>query len=129
MARPRVLHDNASISTRLYAVEEDVRDLKRSFEAGFAGLHAKFDERARVPWPLLTLGLALTIAVGGLAYWPIRERQIELRSDLESKFTESRRITENAAREGLDRDRRFLDMIIKIQMDVARMEGSSRGRN
>lgn len=126
--RPRVLHDAASFDTRLEAVEEDVRDLKRTFEAGFAGLHAKLDNKSQTSWPMLSLGLATIVAVGTLAYWPIRERQLELRSDLDAKFVESRRITENSAREGLERDRRFLDMIVKVQIDLARLEGL-RGRN
>jgi hypothetical protein len=126
--RPRVLHDAASFDTRLEAVEEDVRDLKRTFEAGFAGLHAKLDNRSQTSWPMLSLGLATIVAVGTLAYWPVREKQQELREEIRSVSTEARRITENATAEGLNRDRRFLDMLIKVQMDVARMDGA-RGRN
>lgn len=116
-SRPRVLHDAASFDTRLGAVEEDVRDLKRTFEAGFAGLHAKLDSKSQTSWPMLSVGLATICAVGALAYWPIRERQMELKEEIRYQ-----------AAEGLSRDRRFLDMIIKVQMDAARMEGL-RGRN
>lgn len=125
--RPPLPNDSA-VSTRLFAVEEDVRELKRQIGDGFHDLNAKFDARARTPWPALSLSLGLIVAVGGLVYWPIRERQVEMRQDLETKFNEARRITEDASREGLDRDRRFLDMIIRVKEDLSRLEGG-RGRN
>ena len=128
MARPRVLHDSATLSTRMYAVEEDVRDLKRMFEAGFAGLHTKFDERARIQWPALSLTLAVCVTIGALLYGPIRERQIELREEFRLRSVESKVDNEARHAEGLLRDRRFLDMVIQVKEDLAKIEGRH-GRN
>ena len=122
---PRKFVSNDTLGTHLYAVEEDVRGLKRAFEARIEGLHKKFDERAKIPWPALSLVLGIIVAVGTLADFPIRERQAELRIDLDSKFKEAHQLMVEAAQEGLERDRRFLDLYLKLQADVARMEGRS----
>lgn len=109
--RSRVLHDHSSLSTRVYAVEEDVRDLKRALEAGFAALHTKFDERARIPWPGLAMVLSITIAVGGLAYWPIRERQSEMLIEDKNRYQEL-----------VERDRRLWDQVIQARLDIEQLK-------
>ena len=84
---------------------------------GFAGLHAKFDERSKIPWPALALILGVTTAVGGLAYWPLREQLIEVRLDIKERD-----------RLSLERDRRLLDIILEARYKVERLE-ASRGRD
>lgn len=132
MARPRVLHDAATLSTRLVAVEEDVRDLKRTFEAGFATIHAKLDERAKVPWPAWSLLLAGILSIGAFAYWPIREKQLDLRSELETRFTVVRQDVQDTLKDLIGRDRRIWDMLIETRIKVERemaVQEYIRGRN
>lgn len=108
---------DSAFGTRLFAVEEDVRDLIHTMNTGFAEINAKLDERSKIQWPALTLALLAFTTIGTLVYWPVRERQMEMKEEIHYQTTE-----------GLARDRRFLDMIIKVQMDIARIEGA-RGRN
>lgn len=121
--------DDSALATRLFVVEEDVRELKTAISTGFASLHTKFEERSKIQWPAWTLFLATLISVGGFAYWPIRERQTDLKEELRYQISERKSDSDRIGRESLDRDRRFLDMMIKVQMDLARMEGKLNGRN
>lgn len=109
---------DSALATRLFVVEEDVRELKTAISSGFASLHTKFEERSKIQWPAWTLFLATIIAVGGFAYWPIRENQQDLKTELLRITTQQ-----------LARERFYIETMMKLQVDVARNEERVRGRD
>jgi len=120
--------EDSALATRLFVVEEDVRELKTQISTGFASLHTKFEERSKIQWPAWTLFFAALLAIGGFAYWPIRENQTMFREELREARRESTQELQRALQEGLDRDRHLLNMLIKVQVDLGRIEGI-RGRD
>lgn len=66
------------------ALSENVSHLATRVETLFAGLSSKIEERSRPQYNLLislgVFGLAVILAVGGLAYAPIRENQSDLKA-------------------------------------------------
>lgn len=111
-----------AISTRLHAVEEDVRELKRMFETGFATIHAKLDERSRIPWPAWSLLFAGLLAVGAFAYWPIREQIIELRAESKERAQEVRTDNLERYKDLLERDRRIWVEVMAVKTKIERLE-------
>lgn len=81
----RLMSDEASVNIgalqqRVYGLEQAIGGISQQIGA----LAQKIDQRAQTNWPLFYgfggLFLSIVIAVGALAYWPIRETQADLKA-------------------------------------------------
>lgn len=73
---------NEALEQRVYNIEGSIHSLRQhtdqqitGLSQQISGLGAKFDERGKIQWPAFSLFLGVILAVGTLAYWPVRENQ------------------------------------------------------
>lgn len=60
-------------------IEQSIAGIATETRAAIAGLSQDLAERNRPQWQALSVMLATVIAIGGLAYWPIRDATGELK--------------------------------------------------
>jgi hypothetical protein len=70
--------DNQGTSVHLAKLEERVSGL----EIGVRSILAKLDDKAKLPWPAYTLAVTVIIALGAMAYWPVRESTLDIKSEI-----------------------------------------------
>jgi hypothetical protein len=79
------MSDEASVNIgalqqRVYGLEQAIGGISQQIGA----LATKIDQRAQTNWPVLIgfggFALSVMVAIGGMAYWPIREAQSDFKS-------------------------------------------------
>ncbi len=78
--------DYGALEQRVYSTETGLRALGENMSSGFAdlrnqisGIAKEFSSSRQPQWQALSVVLVFCTVVGGLAYWPIREQQSDLR--------------------------------------------------
>ncbi len=120
-----------AIKVQVNNVERDNLELKaavvgldRKIEQNFNILAEKLEKRYQSPWGVIYTGLGLVlsfcIAIGGLAYIPIK-------ADISRVETHQRQVDSSS----MERDRRLLDMIItdrdKLNLLTGKFENKEKG--
>lgn len=81
------MSDEASVNIgalqqRVYGLEQAIGGISQQIGA----LATKIDQRGQTNWPVIIgfggFALSVMVAIGGMAYWPIRETQSDLKSVL-----------------------------------------------
>lgn len=69
-----------ALEQRVYGLEQSISGISQQI----AGLAQKIDARAQTNWPVIIgfggFALSIMVAIGGMAYWPIREAQSDLKA-------------------------------------------------
>jgi hypothetical protein len=77
-----VTGDNAYVIATLQAqvvnLSTDMQEFRTQFNSAIAGINSKLDERGRIQWPAWTVAVSVTIAIGGLAFYPVTREQDKL---------------------------------------------------
>lgn len=88
----QIMGQNAAMDQRLTNLEGNFKNLSETISIQFSALNAKMDERGKPQWQLLvaigSLMLALTAAIGTLAYQPIKADLTRLELSM-SKVTDT----------------------------------------
>ena len=128
-----------ALEQRVYGLEQAIGGISSQI----SGLASKIDARSATNWPLFYgfggLFLSVVIAVGALAYWPIRETQADLKaiaaeqskilSSLGDKFVTIRELDARASRTQRDIDRLGKDMDNQEAVTVPRREHEEKWRS
>lgn len=73
-----------NLGTRLTSFEQNTARSFTQLEASIVGLSAEFRTNQRPQWAALGVMLTAVIAIGALAYWPVRENQNEFRESIKT---------------------------------------------
>jgi peptidoglycan hydrolase CwlO-like protein len=68
-------------------IEQSYTNLSNRFETAVAAINTKIEERNKIPWSAVSTGVAVIIAIGGVAYLPIQTRQNDLGAEIETVRT------------------------------------------
>lgn len=135
--RPRM--NFHAVETRVLGLEEDVRALDLKVEKGMAGIrtdfaaaiasiHTKLDQQGQPKWGVIYAGIGVLITfmtvIGGLAYWPIRESQGDLRIALREQRKELKEEQQENMKALIQRDQRLWDAVLDARRAVDRLGGA-----
>lgn len=73
-------------------IEQSYTNLSNRFETAVAAINSKLEERSKIPWSAVSTGVAVIVAIGGVAYLPIETRQNDLATEIGSLHTTLERI-------------------------------------
>lgn len=126
------------IVERVANQDRQIVDLERMVREGFRDLNSAISDMrseaaaaAKTPWGTLStvgsLGLAIVIAIGSLAYWPIRDAIIDIRGVLvpRPEYMERMRSITNELidqQRQLDRMQKFADELYSPKDAMRRMD-------
>jgi hypothetical protein len=79
------LDHSASPPRPVELANQMARDRAHS-DAQFSALHTTISERSKIRWPALGFMLSEIVVIGGMAYWPIRENQSELKEGMKAQI-------------------------------------------
>ena len=78
-----------AVDSRLSALEARVEGIVGTLDkvvSAVSGLGEKLDKKGQTPWAViwsaLSVMLAFIVAIGGLAYWPIKDGQADIKASL-----------------------------------------------
>jgi hypothetical protein len=121
-ASPELVH-YATLSQRVTGIEDSVKGVVSAVNS----LADKMERRSQTPWPLLVslagVGLAVLIAIGGLAYRPIDAAQSRL--ELEVKLLQGQTVPRAEHSEHWRRDEAETE---RLRVRVDRLEDRERAR-
>lgn len=95
------------------SIEASISQLTSETRSAIAGLSSQISDRNKPQWQALSVILAAAVAIGGLAYWPVREATADLKVNLQRQSEQMVTRTEmewRTARSAEDRQRTELSL-------------------
>lgn len=127
-----------AIDARVLGLEDDVRSIDRKLETGLAslrtdfaaaitGIHLKLDQQGKPQWSVIYAGIGVLmtffIAIGALAYMPIREGLTDMKATHAFYLREAKADHQAGINDLVQRDRRLWDTLLEVKGRVDKMEG------
>lgn len=113
----QLAHDQQQLGLRL---STEIGQVSSMLGAKLEGLNTSLAERSKIPWPALGVMLAFITTIGGLVWYPVKDRQDRVdtvlaklaevsvsKSDLEYRFLVSGQHRDELQRVNEERDRDF----------------------
>lgn len=121
----------SALRQQVLGLEDDYRELKsvvvgldRKMETGLAAINTKLDDKNKTPWGVIFSGmafiLAFCMAIGTLAYMPIKSDTDTLKADAIRRHDQVRLESRQNYDQLVTRDQRIWDALLKMQSQVDR---------
>lgn len=125
----------AALRQQVLGMEQDYHELKavvvgldRKMDHGFQAINTKLDDRNKTPWGVIFSGmafiLAFCIAVGTLAYMPIRNDTDALKSDAIRRYEQTRQEMRSDYDQLVTRSQRQWDQVMRTQSQLDKISGA-----